>query len=61
VLLYEFKYGVNKYSRSLSNAPVQTLGEVIAFNKKMPRRNALFQAGNPGAGKCKRRLDMMNI
>lgn len=34
VLLYEFKYGVNNYLRSLGpKAPVKNMDEVIAFNK----------------------------
>ncbi|HYV93447.1 MAG TPA: amidase [Chitinophagales bacterium] len=34
VLLYEFKYGVNKYLAGLPNAPVKTLSDVIEFNNK---------------------------
>src|SRR5262249_7777942 len=34
VLLYEFKYGVNKYLASLPNSPVKTLEDVIEFNKQ---------------------------
>ncbi|GAB2535853.1 amidase [Spirosoma aerophilum] len=41
VLQYEFKEGVNKYL-STANAPVKTLADVIAFNKKNEARAMPF-------------------
>ncbi|MGH8539456.1 MAG: amidase [Stenotrophobium sp.] len=35
VLLYEFKYGINRYLRGLgSGSPVKSLGDLIAFNQR---------------------------
>jgi amidase len=43
VFLYEFKAGINAYLAALApGAPVQTLEEIIAFNKRNPTANLPF-------------------
>ena len=47
VFLYEFKAGINAYLATLApGAPVQTLEEIIAFNKRSPTANLPFFGRN---------------
>ena len=42
VMLHEFKAGVNAYLAGVSGAPVKTLSDVIAFNRRDPAANLPF-------------------